>query len=56
MRVIALIDDPAVVRRILEHLGRWTPQTAERGPPVHAPDWPRNAVIPLTDHPVPNIA
>jgi hypothetical protein len=25
MRVIALIDDPAVVRRILEHLGRWAP-------------------------------
>lgn len=25
MRVIALIDDPAVVRRILKHLGRWAP-------------------------------
>ncbi len=34
MRVIALIDDPAVVRRILEHLGRWEPEPAERGPPV----------------------
>ena len=56
MRVIALIDDPAVVRRILEPLGRWAPEPAERGPPVQAPDWPRNAVIHLTDHPVPNIA
>ncbi len=28
MRVIALIDDPAVVRRILEHLGRWVPEPA----------------------------
>ena len=28
MRVIALIDDPHVVRCILEHLGRWAP-----GPP-----------------------
>ena len=56
MRVIALIDDPAVVRRILEHLGRWAPEPAERGPPVQAPDWPRNAVIPLTYHPVPDIA
>ena len=26
MRVIALIDDPRVVRRILEHLGRWAPE------------------------------
>ncbi len=25
MRVIALIDDPPVVRRILEHLGRGAP-------------------------------
>ena len=36
MRVIALIDDPAVVRRILAHLARW------------APDWPRSAPILLT--------
>jgi hypothetical protein len=54
MRVIALIDDPHVVRRILEHLGRWAPEPAERGPP--APDWPRNAVVPLTYHAVPDIA
>jgi len=26
MRVIALIDDPGVIRRILEHLGRWAPE------------------------------
>ena len=56
MRVIALIDDPGVVRRILEHLGRWAPEPAERGPPADAPDWPRNAVIPITYHPVPDIA
>ena len=55
-RVVAPIDDPAVVRRILEHLGRWAPEPAERGPPVEAPDWPRNAVIPITYHPVPDIA
>ena len=56
MRVIALIDDPTVVRRILEHLGRWVPEPAERGPPAPAPKWPRNAVIPITYHPVPDIA
>ncbi len=26
MRIIALINDPPVVRRILEHLGRWQPE------------------------------
>lgn len=56
MRVIALIDDAAVVRRILEHLGRWAPEPAERGPPIEALDWPPNALIPLTYHPVPDIA
>ena len=40
MRVIALFDDPHVVRRILEHLGRWAPEAMERGPPVPASEWP----------------
>jgi hypothetical protein len=48
MGVIALIDDPAVVRRILEHLERWAPEPAERGPPAEAPEWPRRALIPIT--------
>jgi hypothetical protein len=26
MRVIALIEDPGVIRRILEHLGLWAPR------------------------------
>ena len=56
MRVIALIDDPRGVRRILEHLGRWAPEATERGPPVPAADWPVNAVIPLTYHRLPDIA
>ena len=56
MRIIALIEDPAVVRRILEHLGRWAPEATERGPPVPHPEWPANVVIPLTYHVVPDIA
>jgi hypothetical protein len=28
LRVIALIDDPAMVRCILEHPGRWAPERA----------------------------
>ena len=56
MRVIALIDDPGVSRRILGHLGRWAPDPAARGPPVQTPEWPPNTVIPLTYHRVPDIA
>ena len=56
MRVLALIDDPAVVRRTLEHLGRLAPEPAGRGPPSEASDGPRNAVIPLIYHPVPDSA
>ncbi len=50
-----LIDDPGVVRRILEHIGRWAPEPAERDPPAQAPDWLQNAVIPLVYHGVPDI-
>ncbi len=56
MRVIALIDDPPVVRRILDHLGRWAPEAMERSPPVPPEAWPANTVLPLTYHPVPDIA
>ena len=41
MRVIALIADPGVIRRILEHLGLWVPEATEPGPRPHTP----NAVI-----------
>jgi hypothetical protein len=34
MRVIALIDDPTLVRRILEHPGRWAPEPAGRSPKI----------------------
>jgi hypothetical protein len=56
MRVITLIDDPAVVRRILEHLGLWAPLPTERSPPVDPASWPRHVSLPLTYHPVPDIA
>ena len=56
MRIIALIDDPPVVRRILEHLGLWKPQATERSPPVPSDAWPVNSVLPMTYHPVPDIA
>ncbi len=34
MRVIALIEDPEIIRRILEHLGLWAPLPTEQSPPV----------------------
>ena len=57
MRVIALIDDKAVSRKILTHLGLWVPQTAAgSGPGPPAPDPPRAPAPILTYHPVPDIA
>ncbi len=44
MRIIALINDPPVVRRILEHLGLWQPQATERSPPV-PPEASRSAGV-----------
>jgi hypothetical protein len=40
MRVIALIDDPIVLREILTHLGRWQPEAQECAPPVAPETWP----------------
>lgn len=48
MRVIAPIDDPPVVRRILEHLGCWASEQSGPGPPAPACEWQANALIPLT--------
>jgi len=57
MRVIALIEDLGVIRRILEHLGQWAPLTTERSPPLGpTASWPRHVNLPLTYHPVPDIA
>jgi len=57
MRIIALIDDKAVIRKILSHLGLWVPQAeAGRGPGPPAGDPPRPAAQILTYHPVPDIA
>ncbi len=57
MRVIALIDDPVVVREILVHLGRWQPEAFARAPPVPPEAWPARANLALTYHPTsPDIA
>jgi len=61
MHVIALIDDATVIRRILEHLGRWAPRHArqnQRAPPGDGKgiDGPKPPVQEWTYYPVPEIA
>ena len=59
IRVIALIDDLVVLRRITSRLGLWVPQNAlhpRRAPPVAPDAWPAHANLTLTYHPVPDIA
>jgi hypothetical protein len=53
MRIIALIDDPGVVRKILAHMGRWEPV---RAAPVPSEAWPAHAKLALMYHPISEIA
>jgi len=45
---IALIEDPGIIRRILEHLGLWAPLPTERSPPVDPASRPPYTSLPLT--------
>ena len=45
-----------MVRAILTHLGRWQPKAVERAPAVPPGAWPAQASLPLTYHPVTDIA
>ena len=54
MRVIAVIEEAPVIERILPHVGVWEPTPPLRAPPEKA--WPTGSQIPLTYHPVPDIA
>lgn len=56
MWVIALIENPGVIQRILEHLELWAPLATERSPPLGPASWPRHTSLPLTYHPVPDTA
>ena len=53
MRIIAVIDDPAVIRRILKHLRLWQPTSEQPHYPARDPPWPADTTIPLTCHPFP---
>jgi hypothetical protein len=56
LRITALIDDGNVIERILRHLDRWdpTPETSSSTGPD--PPLPEGETLPLTYHPVPDIA
>ncbi len=61
MRIVALIHDPAAIRRILEPLKLGDPEPMQHGPPedpeaAEPPDWPAKRELPLEYCPVPDIA
>ncbi len=56
MRIIALIDDAEVIERILMHLNLWDPPTETNDSAGPDPPLPKDATLPLTYHPVPDIA
>jgi len=56
MRIIAVIDELAVIRKILKHLRQWNPTSGPQRHPTRDPPWPPGATIPLTYQPVPDIA
>jgi hypothetical protein len=49
-------DDADVVERILRHLDQWDPQPDTLTPAGPDPPLPQGETLPLTYHPVPDIA
>lgn len=56
LRIMALIDDADVIERILKHLKLWLPLPDTISPAGPDPPWPQGETLPLTYHPVPDIA
>lgn len=56
MRVMALIEDPPVIEKLLKHLHLWDPRPPGPAPPAVDLGWPRHSQIPLTYAPLPDIA
>ena len=56
MRIIALIDDADVVERILRHLKVWDPIPDPITPAGPNLPWLKGETLPLSYHPVPDIA
>jgi hypothetical protein len=43
MRVMALLEDPPVIEKILKHLHLWDPRPPSQAPPTEDVDWPENS-------------
>ena len=56
MRIIALIDDAEVIERIRKHLNVWQPLPEPLMASGPDPPWPKGETLPITYHPVPDIA
>ena len=56
IRIIALIDHADVVERIRKHLKVWDPIPDAVKPSGPDPPWPKGETLPLTYHPLPDIA
>ena len=56
MRIIALIEQPCVIERIVTHFGAWEPRPSSPDPPSGLAAWPSGITLPLTYHAVPDIA
>ena len=59
MSLEKMTDDAAsgtVIHRSKMHLGLWQPEASERSPPVPSEAWPVNSLVPMTYHPIPDIA
>jgi hypothetical protein len=56
MRRDARIDDANVIERILKHLKAWDPKPGTPSSAGPDPPWPHGGTLPITSHPVPEIA
>jgi hypothetical protein len=56
MRMMALIEDPPVIEKILKHLHLWDPRPPGLDPPAGDLGWPDHRQIPITYGPLPDIA
>ncbi len=56
MRIIALIDDADVIERVLKHLKVRDSEPETISPAGPDPPWRQGESLPLTYHPVPDIA
>jgi len=52
---LSVIEEPPVIERILDQIGEWCPSPPLRAPPAEQ-EWPKGCQIPLSYHPVPDIA